>query len=494
MLRSMFTTKPIATLRHEANVSSALKRHLRAFDLMMLGVGVIVGAGIFVVTGRAAALNAGPAVSVSFIIAGIAAAMAGLCYSEMATVMPSSGGTYSYTSASMGEFVAFLIGWDLILEYLLGAALVSVSWSGYVVSFFRIGFGFILPQQWTQAPFRYDVDLGQFVATGAYLNLPAILLVAVLTSLLLRGIQKSSRFNIGVVIAKLCSIALLLGFGLHAIQLKNWQPFLPANTGEFGAFGLSGVFQGASMVFLAYIGFDAIATAAQETRDPRRDLPRGILGSLAICVLLYVSVSLVLTGVVSYKELAVAYPIAVGIEAIGYRWLDIVVILGAIAGLSSGVLVMLMGQPRIFMAMAKDGLFPAWGTHVHPKYGTPYWTTLGTGLVAGLAAGVAPVDVLSELVSIGTLLAFGLVSLSVTVLRVRHPELPRPFRVPGGAYFVPLTSAAISFGLIGFMPTRTLERALCWMLLGLVFYFGYARKNSRFRHVQQASLKAPLAS
>lgn len=476
----MFATKSVEAMHADAQ-RSKLKRTLGALDLVMLGVGVVVGAGIFVVTGRAAAVNAGPAVTLSFVIAGLAATLAGLCYSEMATMLPASGGTYSYTSASLGEVLAFLIGWDLILEYLLGAAMVSVSWSGYVTAFLRSVVGVSLPEAWISAPLRWDDATEAFVATGSYANAPACLFVLAVTQLLVVGVRESSQVNIAVVVAKLVAIVLFVGFGCQAIQTANWHPFLPENTGNFGSFGPSGVLRGASMVFFAYVGFDAIATAAQEAKNPGRDLPRGILGSLAICVGLYVVVALVLTGVVSYKQLAVPHPIAVGIDAIGYRWLTTVVNLGAIAGLSSGAIVMLMGQPRIFLAMAQDGLFPAFATRVHKVHGTPHITTWATGMVCAVASGVAPVDVLSELVSLGTLLAFFLVSISVTVLRLRRPELPRPFRVPFGPYLIPFASAAVCLTLIVSMPGTTLTRVGVWMGAGLVFYFTYGRKHSRFR-------------
>jgi APA family basic amino acid/polyamine antiporter len=476
--KSFFATKSVQAMRAQA-AQTGLKRTLGSLDLIMLGVGVVIGAGIFVVTGRAAAINAGPAVSLSFVIAGLAAALAGLCYSEMAAMLPASGGTYSYTSAALGQGIAFLIGWDLILEYLLGAAMVSVSWSGYVTAFFRTALGITLPAAWTQAPWRWDEAADAFVRTGSYINAPACLFVAAVTSILVVGIRESSRVNIAVVAAKMVAIALFVIFGIQAIDPANWQPFLPENTGTFGEFGASGVVRGASMVFFAYVGFDAISTAAQEAKNPNRDLPRGILGSLGICVALYVVVSLVLTGVVSYKDLAVPHPIAVGIDAIGYRWLTTVVELGAIAGLTSGALVMLMGQPRIFLAMAQDGLFPKVAQRVHPKYGTPHITTIGTGVVCAVASGIAPVDVLSELVSLGTLLAFLLVSVSVTVMRLRAPQLPRPFRVPFGPYLIPLSSAAISLVLIASMPVATLQRVGMWMLLGLAFYTLYGRRHVR---------------
>jgi APA family basic amino acid/polyamine antiporter len=462
--------KSVESLCQQARGGDGLKRTLGAFDLVMLGVGVVVGAGIFVVTGRAAALNAGPAVTLSFVIAGVAAALSGLCYSEMAAMMPAAGGTYSYASATFGRLAAFLVGWDLILEYLLGAAMVSVSWSGYVVAFLRSAFGIYFPPEWSQAPVRWDEGKEAFVGTGAYLNLPACLFVLTITALLIKGIRESSRVNIGVVVAKLVAILLFVAFGVRAIDPANWRPFLPANTGTFGHFGPSGVMRGASMVFLAYIGFDAISTAAQEAKDPARDLPRGILGSLALCVGLYVVVALILTGVVPYQRLAVPHPIAVGIDAIGVDWLTTVVELGAIAGLTSGAIVMLMGQPRIFLAMAKDRLFFSFAAQVHEKFGTPHRISLMTGALCAVASGLAPIDVLSELVSLGTLLAFFTVSLGVIVLRRRRPELHRPFRVPGGDYWVPLTSASISGALMCSMPASTLWRVGLWMALGVLFY------------------------
>lgn len=479
MLQSLFAVKSIETLRAELTRDGGLKRSLSALDLMMMGIGVVIGAGIFVVTGRAAAINAGPAVAISFVVAGLAAALAGLCYSEMATVLPSAGGTYAYAAATMGEMVAFFIGWDLILEYLLGAAMVSVSWSGYVTVFFRSAFDVDLPMAWTQAPVRWDEAVHAFVLTGAYVNVPACTFVMLVTMLLVRGMRESSQINIAVVVAKLVAIFLFVGFGLRAIQPGHWHPFVPPNTGEFGSFGVSGIMRGASMVFFAYVGFDAISTAAQEARNPRRDVPRGILGSLAVCTALYVVVALVLTGVVDYRQLAVPHPIAVGIDAIGARWLTNVVELGAIAGLTSGAIVMLVGQSRILMAMAKDGLFPSWAARVHPRYGTPHVVTLVTGCICAVASGLAPVEVLSELVSLGTLLAFFSVSLGVMVLRLRRPDLARPFAVPFGPYVVPLTSAGISLALILSMPGSTLMRVGVWMLLGGVLYFTYGRRQAR---------------
>ena len=479
MWGQLFATKSVESIRASADVHSGLKRALGAFDLTMLGIGVIVGAGIFVVTGRAAAANAGPAVALSFALAGIAAALAGLCYCEMASMIPVAGSAYTYAYATMGELMAFIIGWDLVLEYLVGAALVCVGWSGYVVAFLDHCLNFALPSAWTSAPIMWNEANQSMQLTGAIMNAPAVFLSLAMTAVLVVGIRESSRLNTAVVFIKLIVVLLFIIFGSQYISFANWQPFIPPNTGVFGQYGASGVFRGASIVFLAYIGFDAISTVAQETRQPQRDLPIGILSSLAICTLLYIAVSLVLTGLVPYQQLSVPHPIALGVAATGQRWLETVVEAGAIAGLSSGALVMLMGQPRLFFAMAQDGLFPSVATRVHPKFGTPHITTMFTGLLCALASGILPVEILGELVSIGTLFAFFLVSLSVTILRVRKPELKRVFKVPFGPYLVPLTSAAISLTLMVTSTASTLARLFVWMALGLVFYFYYGRRYSK---------------
>ena len=490
----LFATKSVDQLRSDAEHGHDLKRTLGALDLVMLGIGAIIGTGIFVLTGRAAAANAGPAVALSFVVAGIASAFAGLCYAEMASMIPIAGSAYTYAYATMGELVAWIIGWDLILEYLVGAATVSVGWSGYVVEFIRHIFHVDLPKAWTSAPVIWReahtvVDAagnsvttpGEFLMTGAYLNVPAMLIVLVVTGILVVGIRESARFNSAIVFVKLTVVLLFIAFAAGFVNKANWTPFIPPNTGTFGKYGVSGIFQGATMVFFAYIGFDAVSTAAQECKKPQRDLPIGILVSLAVCTVLYVVVSLILTGVVSYTELSVPHPIAVGIKVTGIGWLETAVEVGAIAGLSSVMLVMLMGQPRIFFAMAKDGLFPKVAAKIHPRYGTPHITTVITGVVCAIAGGLLPIDILGELTSIGTLFAFVLVSLGVLILRLKRPDIQRSFKVPGGPYLVPLLGAATSGMLMYTATTATLVRLFLWMGIGLVFYFLYGRRYSKLR-------------
>ena len=481
LTRDLFATKSVDRLREDAQVEHGLKRSLTALDLVMLGIGAIIGTGIFVLTGRAAAANAGPAVALSFIVAGVASTFAGLCYSEMASMIPISGSAYTYSYATMGELVAWIIGWDLILEYLVAAAAVSVGWSGYVVAFMHDTFGVDLPKAWVGAPVLWSEKQQHFELTGAYLNLPAVLVVLAVTALLVRGIKESARFNTIIVFMKVTVVLLFIAFAWRFVKTENWHPFVPPNAGTFGRFGASGVLQGATMVFFAYIGFDAVSTAAQETRNPQRDLPIGILVSLGICTVLYIAVSLILTGVVPYQKLNVPHPIAVGVEATGQLWLATAVEIGAIAGLSSVMLVMLLGQPRIFFAMANDGLFPPLAAKVHPRFGTPYVTTIITGVVCAVAGGVLPIDILAELTSIGTLFAFVLVSIGVMILRIKRPEIPRPFRAPGGPYVVPILGAVTSGLLMYTATTATIIRLFAWMAIGLAIYFAYGRKHSRLR-------------
>ncbi len=492
--RDLFATKSVDRLRADAEQETGLKRALTALDLVMLGIGAIIGTGIFVLTGRAAAANAGPAVALSFIVAGIASAFAGLCYSEMASMIPISGSAYTYSYATMGELVAWIIGWDLILEYLVAASAVSVGWSGYVVAFMHDAFGVDLPKTWVSAPVLWNEKLQHFELTGAVVNLPAVLVVLAITWLLVRGIKESARFNTVIVFLKVTVVLLFIAFAARFVRPENWHPFVPPNEGPFGRFGVSGVLQGATMVFFAYIGFDAVSTAAQESRNPQRDLPIGILVSLAICTVLYIAVSLILTGVVPYQRLNVPHPIAVGVEATGQLWLATAVEIGAIAGLSSVMLVMLLGQPRIFFAMANDGLFPPIAAKVHPRFGTPYITSIITGIVCAIAGGVLPIDILAELTSIGTLFAFVLVSIGVMILRIKRPEIPRPFRVPGGPYLVPILGAVTSGLLMYTATTATIIRLFAWMAIGLAIYFAYGRKHSRLRAERAAAKPNKIVS
>jgi APA family basic amino acid/polyamine antiporter len=478
-VRELFVTKSVDQLRAHAENEHELRRALTALDLVMLGIGAIIGTGIFVLTGTAAANNAGPGVALSFTVAGVASGFAGLCYAEMASMIPVAGSAYTYAYATMGELVAWIIGWDLILEYLVASAAVSVGWSGYVVAFFHDTIGVDLPAAWTSAPIVWEH--GHFESTGAFFNAPAGLITCAVTALLVRGIKESARFNTAIVFVKVAIVLLFIAFAAPFVRTENWVPFVPPNAGTFGRFGLSGVLQGATKVFFAYIGFDAVSTAAQEARNPQKDLPIGILGSLAICTVLYIAVSLILTGVVSYTKLAVPHPIALGVEATGQRWLAVCVEIGAIAGLTSVMLVMLLGQPRIFFSMAHDGLLPEVAAKVHPRFRTPYITTIVTGFFCALAGGLLPIEFLAELTSIGTLFAFVLVSLGVMILRLRSPDMPRTFRVPGGPYLVPICGAVTSALLMYTATTETIYRLFVWMILGLVIYFAYGWRHSRLR-------------
>ena len=491
MSHKIMARKPLAVLQAEAQPGQGMARQLGAWDLIFLGVGVIMGTGLFVITGHAAAANAGPSIAISFAVAGVAAGFAGLCYAEMASMIPVSGSAYTYAYATMGELAAFLIGWDLILEYLVGAATVTVGWSGYVVALVHRLTSIELSARWTSAPCSWDAEAGGLAWTGSYLNLPATLFALGITALLVLGIKHSARVNMYVVIFKLVAVAVFLCFAAPLVDTHNWRPFVPPNTGTFGKFGLSGVFQGATIVFFAYIGFDAISTVAQETRRPQRDLPIGMMVSLAVCTILYMAVSLVLTGVVHYTELSVPHPLAVGVARTGHLWLEVVVELGALAGLFSGALVMLLGQPRIFYAMARDGLFPAFAAKLHPVTQAPVVTTVLSGSLCALMGGVLPIGLLGELTSIGTLFAFVLVSLAVMIMRLRQPDLPRAFRLPGGPYLIPLVSAAISLGLMATATPSTLLRLLVWMAAGLVIYALYGVKHSRLRRGQDPQARAP---
>ncbi|HEY3933211.1 MAG TPA: amino acid permease [Gemmatimonadales bacterium] len=487
---NLWATKSIGELRAEAEATGekSLKRSLTAGNLTALGIGAIIGAGIFVLTGQAAAQHAGPAVPLSMIIVGIACAFAGLCYAEMASVVPVAGSAYTYSYATMGELVAWIIGWDLVLEYAAGAATVGVGWGGHLVDLFH-NLGMELPVTLTSAPTRWceAEDVAKAVAgcphtginmTGALLNFPAMFVVVVMSVILVIGIKESATFNNFIVILKVLIVLLIIAVGLGHIHPANLHPFIPPNTGTWGTFGWSGVLRGAGMVFFAYIGFDAVSTAAQEAKNPQRDLPIGILASLAICTILYVAVSAVLVGMVPYTELNVAAPMAIAMDKIGAPFIiRLLVDVGAVLGLGSVVLVMLLGQSRVFYSMSRDGLIGGWGSRVHPRFRTPYLSTIFTGIAVTVAAGILPLDLISQLVNIGTLLAFVLVCIGVMVLRKTRPDLDRPFRTPW-VPLVPILGIICCFGLMLTLPGYTWLRLVVWLIIGLVIYFSYGRKHS----------------
>ncbi|HWX19740.1 MAG TPA: amino acid permease [Candidatus Binatia bacterium] len=506
---NLFRRKSVTDLQAEALTDHSLHRALGPVNLTALGIGAIIGTGIFVLTGIAAAQHAGPAVVLSFILAGIASGFAALCYSEFASLVPMSGSAYTYGYATLGELFAWIIGWDLALEYAVGAIAVSVGWSSYVVSFLR-DFGILVPPELAAARGTHLIDIPAALAatlkvrpgwtavgTGladqlrslgtdptslphatAIFNLPAVIIVAAVTLLLVIGIKESAGFNNVIVFIKLAVVLLFIVGAVRAINPANWHPFIPPNGGHFGEFGWSGVMRGASLVFFAYIGFDAVSTAAQESRNPQRDMPIGIIGSLLICTVLYILVSAIATGVMPYTQLDVADPIAAAADHAGMGWMGRVIKLGAIAGLSSVILVMMLGQTRVFWTMSKDGLLPPFVSSVHPRFKTPYVITIATGVIVAFFGAVLPVQDAGNLCNIGTLLAFVIVSIGILVLRLREPDLPRKFRTPW-VWFVAPMGALSSLALMAFLPLETWLRLLIWFVIGMVVYFSYGVSKSK---------------
>ena len=477
---SIWSKKSIAELQASASVEGAdtLKRSLGALNLTLLGIGAIIGAGIFVLTGQAAAEHAGNAIIISFGLAALGCLFAGLCYAEFASMIPVAGSAYTYGYATMGELVAWIIGWDLILEYLFAASTVAVGWSGYFTRMMA-DIGLPLPEALSSAPFAVE-GTSTLVRTGAIINLPAVLLVLAMTTLLVLGIRESARVNNLIVFVKVAIVCAVIGFGFMFVNPENWSPLIEPNTGVRGQYGWSGIFAGASVIFFAYIGFDAVSTAAQETKNPQRDLPIGIIASLVVCTILYILMALVLTGLAPFRELNVAEPVYVALDHAGpaLAWLKYSTTIGAVAGLASVVLVMLMGQPRIFYAMARDGLLPPVFGKVHPKYKTPWLATIVTGVAASIVAGLFPIGILGHLVSIGTLFAFVIVCAGVLVLRYTNPGLHRPFRAPF-APVVPVLGILVCGYLMYSLPVDTWWRLLIWLVIGMMIYIFYGRRHSR---------------
>jgi APA family basic amino acid/polyamine antiporter len=471
----LFRRKSVTALQAEALGDRSLKRALGPLNLTALGIGAIIGTGIFVLTGTVAAQNAGPAVVLSFALAGVASVFAALCYSEFASLVPMSGSAYTYAYATLGEFVAWIIGWDLVLEYALAGTTVAIGWSGYVVSFLN-DLGIHIPAHW-QAARGTVVTLADGTTTTAILNLPAVFIIAVVTTLLVVGIKESASVNNVIVLIKLAVVILFIILAAPHVNPDNWHPFIPPNTGSREHFGFSGVVAGAAIVFFAYIGFDAVSTAAQEAKNPQRDMPIGIIGSLIICTVLYIVVSVIATGVVRYTDLDVPDPIAKVTDIAGLGIFSSFIKLGAIAGLTSVILVQLLGQSRVFYSMSRDGLLPPFVRRIHPRFRTPYITSIVTGLAVAIPAAILPVRDAAKLVSIGTLLAFVLVSLGVLVLRIREPNLPRPFKTPFVWFVAPMGALSAGY-LMFYLDKETWIRLVVWLVVGLVIYFSYGRAHS----------------
>ncbi len=509
-MANLLATKPLSLLKHEASEEGehTLRRSLGPLNLITLGIGAVIGAGIFVLTGHAAAANAGPAIALSFVLAGITCAFAALCYAEFASIIPIAGSAYTYGYATLGEFVAWIIGWDLVLEYAFGAATVASGWSGYFLSLleqlhltpsaslarFTTTYGntlYLFHDRWqplaSLPPDTATAGLAQ--VTGVF-NVVAFLIIALVTVVLVIGIKESANLNSAVVIVKLGIVGVFIVLGglflLHHPHLAqaNWHPFIPKNQGP-GRYGLSGIAAGAASVFFAYIGFDAVSTAAQEAKNPRRDMPIGILGSLVICTVLYIIVSLVLTGLVDYRQLNVAEPVAVGIDVTGVAWGSLLVKIGAVFGLFTVMLVMLLGQSRVFFSMSKDGLLPKWASAIHPRFRTPWISNLIVGTIVAFLPALLPIDKLSALVNMGTLLAFAIVSAGVWILRRRQPDLVRPFRTPF-VPLVPILGILSAFYLMFNLPLLTWEVVGIWLVVGLVIYFGYSVKHSIVQKLPRA--------
>jgi APA family basic amino acid/polyamine antiporter len=455
--------------------SFKLRRTLGPLNLIALGIGVIIGAGLFSITGIAAAEHAGPAIILSFLVAAFGCCLAGLCYSELASMIPVAGSAYTYAYVTLGELLAWIIGWDLVLEYALGATTVSISWSAYVVSLLK-DFNIHLPIDWIASPWHPTLLADGTLNYGMF-NFPAFFIICLATLILILGIKESAVVNALIVVIKVSVVILFIALGVNYIQWENYTPFIPANTGEYGSFGISGIMRAAGIVFFAYIGFDSISTAAQETVNPQRNMPIGILGSLVICTILYVLFSFVMVGMVNYKALNVAAPVALAVDQTPYFWLNWLVKLAILAGFTSVILVMLLGQSRIFYAMSRDGLLPPIFSDLHTKFKTPWKSNLVIMLFVGLLGAFAPLSLVGNLVSIGTLFAFVVVSAAVLVLRYTYPEYPRSFKTPFVPW-VPLLGILVCSAMMASLSYDTWIRLAVWLALGMLIYFSYGKRHS----------------
>ncbi len=507
-MSGLFITKPLDRLLEEAREEGrqGLKRVLGPLNLIALGIGAVIGAGIFVITGSVAARFAGPGIILSFVLAGLGCAFAGLCYAELASMIPVSGSAYTYAYASMGRFIAWIIGWDLILEYSFSAATVASGLGANAVSLLQ-DFGVQLPPRLIETPGQelyFFQDRWELLSTiaptlkaagvsadslphvTAIFNLPAFLAICLVTAVLVIGVKLSANLNVAAVFVKLATVIIFIVIAAAylwknpQIASTNWHPFIPENTGTFGEFGWSGIARGAASIFFAFIGFDAVSTAAQEARNPQRDMPIGILGSLAICTLLYIAVSGLLTGVMNYSQLNVAAPVALAIDATGVKWGSLLVKSGTIAGTATVMLMTLMGQSRIFFVMSRDGMLPEWAGSIHPRFRTPWISSIVVGLFISVFAGLLPISILGDLVNIGTLFAFVIVCAGVWILRKKRPELSRPFKTPL-VPLVPVLGIAVSLLLMLMLPWDTWLRLIVWLVIGMGIYFGYSRKQNRFQ-------------
>jgi APA family basic amino acid/polyamine antiporter len=473
---SLFATKSVDYIIAESEGGAHhLRRTLGPGNLIALGIGAIIGAGLFSLTGIAAAQNAGPAICVSMIVAGIGCAFAGLCYSEFSCMIPVAGSAYTYAYTTLGEWIAWIIGWDLVLEYAVGASTVSISWSGYVVSLLH-SFGISLPPQLLSGPFE-PVKLPDGTMVQGIANIPAVIIVGLISLLLMVGIKESARTNAVIVGIKLAVVLVFIGIGWSYINPENYKPFMPANTGEFGHFGISGIMMGAGTIFFAYIGFDAVSTAAQEAKNPQKDMPVGIIGSLAICTVLYVLFAIVLTGMVPFTKLGVSAPVAIAIDRTPYTWMNNLIKFGIICGFTSVILVMLLGQSRVFYSMSRDGLVPPVFSEIHPRFRTPWRSNLLFFFFVAPFSAFLPLSVVGHMTSIGTLFAFVIVCAGVWVMRVKNPNAPRPFKTPL-VPLVPILGIVWNFAMMYSLGWSNWLRLIAWLAIGQAIYFAYGRRRS----------------